>query len=194
MCVRGRNLPLSRPADTHPLPTHPPPPPSHLHTPSPLALHRALFHASPPAPATITVSVPQMGDSITEGTVATVDKAPGDIVREDDLVATIETDKVTIDVRYTEKEAGVVASVGVAAGDTVGVGAPVAVVESGGVAAEEKKTEPPAAEAAAPAAAAAAPKKAAKPAPPPPKPAPPTSHAPPSPLPATPRRPSAASR
>jgi 2-oxoglutarate dehydrogenase E2 component (dihydrolipoamide succinyltransferase) len=92
-----------------------------------------------------------MGDSITEGSVASVDKGVGDVVREDDVIAQIETDKVTIDVRYTEKEAGRVTAVLVAAGDTVAVGQAVASVEQGGV-----EDEAPAAEAAAPAAAPAA--------------------------------------
>jgi len=130
-----------------------------------------------------------MGDSITEGAVASVDKAVGDIVREDDVLAQIETDKVTIDVRYTEKEAGRVTAVLVSPGDTVAVGQPVASVEPGGV--EDEAPAPAAEAAAAPAAAPAAAvadaaKKAGKagkpaapaPAAPPPPPPPPPSSAP----------------
>ena len=40
-----------------------------------------------------------MGDSITEGAVAALTKSPGDAVEADEVVAQIETDKVTIDVR-----------------------------------------------------------------------------------------------
>ena len=39
------------------------------------------------------------GDSITEGTIAAVLKLEGDSVSEDEAIAQIETDKVTIDVR-----------------------------------------------------------------------------------------------
>ena len=47
----------------------------------------------------VTVEVPAMGDSITEGAVAALGKAPGDAVAADEVIAQIETDKVTIDVR-----------------------------------------------------------------------------------------------
>jgi 2-oxoglutarate dehydrogenase E2 component (dihydrolipoamide succinyltransferase) len=129
-----------------------------------------------------------MGDSITEGSVASVDKAVGDIVREDDVIAQIETDKVTIDVRYTDKEAGRVTAVLVAAGDTVAVGQAVASVEPGGVevAAPAEAAAAPAAPAAAVADAAkkagkakAAPAAPAAAAPPPPPPTPTPSAPPP---------------
>ena len=40
-----------------------------------------------------------MGDSITEGTLEKFLKFPGDKVQIDEIVALIETDKVTLDVR-----------------------------------------------------------------------------------------------
>lgn len=40
------------------------------------------------------VSVPKMGDSITEGTLIKLTKQPGDAVAVDEVVAVIETDKV----------------------------------------------------------------------------------------------------
>ena len=86
------------------------------------------FHASAASFAEAVVAVPQMGDSITEGAVASVDVSVGDIVSEDALIAQIETDKVTIDVRYTGKEPGKVTGVLVKAGDTVEVGTPVATI------------------------------------------------------------------
>ena len=134
-----------------------------------------------------------MGDSITEGSVVSVDVSVGDVVSEDALIAQIETDKVTIDVRYTGKEPGKVTGVLVKAGDTVEVGTPVANVETGGVdaptkaaaaagkKAPEKAPESPAAATAA-AAAAAAPTPAPKPAaaaPAPAAPAPAAAAAPP---------------
>jgi len=72
-----------------------------------------------------------MGDSITEGTVAAVTKQTGDSVGEDDVVAQIETDKVTIDVKYTSPTPGSITSILVKEGDTVVVGQEVAVVEQG---------------------------------------------------------------
>ena len=59
-------------------------------------------------------------------------------MKEDDVLIQVETDKVTIDVRYTESEPGTVKEILVAADDTVTVGQDVAVVEKGAVA-EEKE-------------------------------------------------------
>jgi len=49
-----------------------------------------------------TIEVPSMGDSITEGTIVDLPVAPGDYVRADDVVVTLETDKVSVDVRAPE--------------------------------------------------------------------------------------------
>ena len=57
----------------------------------------------------------------------------GDPVKEDDVIAQIETDKVTLDVKYTAKEPGVVTQVMIAPGDVVQVGQMVANVEMGAV-------------------------------------------------------------
>lgn len=115
--------------------------------------------------SSIEVKIPQMGESVTEGTIAAVLKKPGDAIKEDDVIAQIETDKVTIDVKYTSKEPGVMTSVLVKAGDVVQVGQLVGAVEQGlvtpGAADVVPRAEP------APAAAAAA----SKAAPPPPPPA-----------------------
>ena len=107
-----------------------------------------------------------MGESITEGTVAAVLKSPGESVAADEVIAQIETDKVTIDVRVPFS--GKVASLEVKEGETVVVGQVVAKVEEGAAgedavaaaaaaekpeAAAEKKQEPAAAAAAAAAAA-----------------------------------------
>ena len=58
------------------------------------------------------------------------------MVKEDDVLLQIETDKVTIDVRYTEAKPGVVKEYLVAEEDTVVVGQEVVVVEQGAAAAE----------------------------------------------------------
>lgn len=93
-----------------------------------------------------TVVVPSMGDSITEGTISTVMKSVGDDVATDEVVAQIETDKVTIDVRAPS--AGSVTRVDAKPGDTVSVGQSVmafAVGKGGGNAKKAATTGKPAA-------------------------------------------------
>ena len=117
--------------------------------------------------SSVTVSVPEMGDSITEGSIATIEKSAGDAVAEDEVIVQVETDKVTIDIR--SPGAGVVQEILVAEEDTVVVGQPVAKVELGAAGAEAPKAEEPAAPAA-PASAAEEPAaQAAAPPPPPPQ-------------------------
>ena len=53
----------------------------------------------------------------------------GDVLNDGDVIAQIETDKVTIDVRYTEAKPGKLKELLVAADDTVTVGQPVCTVE-----------------------------------------------------------------
>ncbi|KAK9810434.1 hypothetical protein WJX72_010663 [[Myrmecia] bisecta] len=87
-----------------------------------------------------------MGDSVSEGTVASIEKQPGDPVKEDDVLMQIETDKVTIDVRYTERQPGTIKEFLVKQDDTVSVGQPVATVtpgEGGGAGGGEAKAEAP---------------------------------------------------
>ena len=45
------------------------------------------------------VDVPSMGDSITEGTLIELHKQPGDFAEQDDILCSVETDKVTVEVR-----------------------------------------------------------------------------------------------
>lgn len=49
--------------------------------------------------AQITVNVPSMGDSITEGTIVEWCIPPGSRVREGDVLCLVETDKVTVDIK-----------------------------------------------------------------------------------------------
>eukprot|EP00890_Picochlorum_soloecismus_P000587 jgi/Picsp_1/1529/NSC_05007-R1_dihydrolipoyllysine-residue succinyltransferase component of 2-oxoglutarate dehydrogenase complex len=79
--------------------------------------------------ADVTIEVPPMAESITEGTVAGILKGPGDSVFEDDVIAQLETDKVTIDVKYQRGTPGVIKSINFGEGDTVEVGQAFAVVE-----------------------------------------------------------------
>jgi pyruvate/2-oxoglutarate dehydrogenase complex dihydrolipoamide acyltransferase (E2) component len=137
--------------------------------------HRRLISSSPsPAAPVVDVTVASMGESISEGTVAAVLKAPGDAVAADEVIAQIETDKVTIDVRAPA--AGKVTSLEVKEGESVVVGQVVAKVEEGaeGAVAAEKpaavapEKEEPAAVAPVAAVAPAAAPAAAAPSPPPP--------------------------
>lgn len=57
--------------------------------------------------------------------------SPGDYVQNDDVIAQIETDKVTIDVKYTEAQGGTVKQLLVNSDDTVTVGQPVVIVAVG---------------------------------------------------------------
>ena len=92
-----------------------------------------------------------MGESITEGTVASILKHPGDVVTEDEVIAQLETDKVTIDIKYTSKVPGIIKGIHVEEGDTVNVGQPFALVEENAdavaapPAAKKKEEEAPAA-------------------------------------------------
>lgn len=52
-----------------------------------------------PSFAQITVNVPSMGDSITEGTIVEWCIPPGSRVREGDVLCLVETDKVTVDIK-----------------------------------------------------------------------------------------------
>ncbi|XP_057540377.1 dihydrolipoyllysine-residue succinyltransferase component of 2-oxoglutarate dehydrogenase complex 2, mitochondrial [Amaranthus tricolor] len=73
--------------------------------------------------------VPFMGESVTDGTLATFLKKPGDRVEVDEPIAQIETDKVTIDI--ASPEAGVIQKFVANIGDTVEPGKKVAVILKG---------------------------------------------------------------
>jgi len=101
-------------------------------------------------------SVPTLGDSITDGRVIQWNKAPGDFVAQDDILCTVETDKVAVDIRASAS--GKLVEQLAAEGDTVKVGAELAKIDT--AAKGEAKSAAPAAEPkkeAAPAKAAAAP-------------------------------------
>jgi 2-oxoglutarate dehydrogenase E2 component (dihydrolipoamide succinyltransferase) len=76
------------------------------------------------------VKVPTLGESITEATLGQWLKMPGDAVKADEPVASLETDKVAIEVPSPID--GVMGDQLVAVGDTVAVGAAIARIESGG--------------------------------------------------------------
>lgn len=125
------------------------------------------FQSSAARLADITLAVPSMGESITEGSIAAILKQPGDYVQDDDVIAQIETDKVTIDVKYTEGQGGTIKEMLVKEEDSVTVGQAMAIVAVG----EGQPAAPKAEVEAAPAAAAPPLKAEAKAAPAPSKPA-----------------------
>ena len=75
------------------------------------------------------IKVPVLGESVTEGTIAEWLKQPGDAVAVDEPIASLETDKVAVDV--PSPVAGVMSQHVVAVGDTVEVGAVIAIIEDG---------------------------------------------------------------
>ncbi len=89
----------------------------------------------------VEVVMPQMGESITEGTVSKWLKAVGDVVEKDEPLLEISTDKV--DAEVPSPGAGVLLEIRAQEGETVEVGSVVAVVgESGGVSAAPKAESP----------------------------------------------------
>jgi 2-oxoglutarate dehydrogenase E2 component (dihydrolipoamide succinyltransferase) len=75
------------------------------------------------------VKVPVLGESITEATLGEWLKKPGDAVAADEPIASLETDKVSVEV--PSPVAGVMGQQVVKVGDTVNVGAVIASIEAG---------------------------------------------------------------
>jgi 2-oxoglutarate dehydrogenase E2 component (dihydrolipoamide succinyltransferase) len=123
--------------------------------------------------ARIDVIMPQMGESITEGTMSRWIKQLGDAVKRDEPIFEISTDKV--DAEIPAPNAGVLVEVLVTEGQTVAVGTIVARIETDAAAAASVPPSPPASGGTS---AAAAPAPAAPPAPAPAAAAPPAPPAP----------------
>ena len=77
----------------------------------------------------VEVRVPTLGESVTEATVATWFKQPGDVIAVDEMLCELETDKVTVEV--PSPVAGKLIEHVAKEGDTVGVDALLATVEEG---------------------------------------------------------------
>lgn len=96
----------------------------------------------------VDVTMPKMGESVTEGTIIKWYKQKGDTVEVDETLFEISTDKV--DTEIPSPEAGTVVDIKVYENETVEVGTLVAVIETDGEAAaedsqkqeEEKEAEP----------------------------------------------------
>jgi 2-oxoglutarate dehydrogenase E2 component (dihydrolipoamide succinyltransferase) len=113
----------------------------------------------------IEIKVPAMGESVTEATIARWLKREGDAVKADEPLVELETDKVSIEV--PSPASGVLETISVQQGGTVGVGAILGAVKEGAAAAASPVQAPAAAK---PAAAPAPTPVKAQAAPPPPPP------------------------
>ncbi|WP_110113131.1 2-oxoglutarate dehydrogenase complex dihydrolipoyllysine-residue succinyltransferase [Bacillus sp. CGMCC 1.16541] len=90
------------------------------------------------------IKVPELAESITEGTVAQWLKQVGDYVEKGDYVVELETDKVNVEI--TAEESGVLAELLVGEGDTVQVGETIARLNEQGAAASTPVEKPKAAQ------------------------------------------------
>ena len=91
----------------------------------------------------VEVRVPTLGESVTEATVATWFKKPGDAVAVDEMLCELETDKVTVEV--PSPAAGTLAEIVAPEGETVGVDALLATLSEGAGAAPAPAAAPAAA-------------------------------------------------
>ena len=88
------------------------------------------------------IKVPVLGESVTEGTIGEWLKQPGEAVALDEPIVSLETDKVAVEV--PSPVAGVLSAHQAAVGDTVEVGAVIALVEEGASAAASAPSAAPA--------------------------------------------------
>jgi 2-oxoglutarate dehydrogenase E2 component (dihydrolipoamide succinyltransferase) len=86
------------------------------------------------------VTVPTLGESITEATLGQWLKQPGDAVAADEPIASLETDKVAVEV--PSPVAGTMGEHVVAEGDTVAVGAVIARIEGADAASDASPVNP----------------------------------------------------
>lgn len=89
------------------------------------------------------VKVPALGESVTEATIGELLKQVGDTVDVDEPIVSLETDKVAVEA--PSPVAGTIKEFKVAVGDTVEVGAVIAVVEEGAAGAKPAEAPKPAA-------------------------------------------------
>ena len=79
------------------------------------------------------IIMPQLGETVTEGTVSAWHKKPGDRIKADEALFDVETEKVSMEI--PSPVAGVLREIMVEVGTTVPVGTPVAIVDTGAPAA-----------------------------------------------------------
>src|SRR5260370_29146026 len=94
----------------------------------------------------VSVSMPQLGESVTEGTVTRWLKKEGERVEADEPLLEVSTDKV--DTEIPSPVSGILRGITVAEDETVAVGAQLAIIDDGGdgagAAAAPAAAEPPA--------------------------------------------------
>ncbi|MGB7069852.1 MAG: 2-oxoglutarate dehydrogenase, E2 component, dihydrolipoamide succinyltransferase [Pyrinomonadaceae bacterium] len=108
-----------------------------LTEPAPAASSTAADASSGPATEVV---MPQMGESITEGTVSKWLKTVGDVIEKDEALLEISTDKV--DAEVPSPAAGTLLEIKVNEGETVEVGSVVALVGTKGAAAPAPQASP----------------------------------------------------
>jgi pyruvate dehydrogenase E2 component (dihydrolipoyllysine-residue acetyltransferase) len=91
----------------------------------------------------VTVTMPQLGETVTEGTILSWAKKVGDTIAVDEVLVEISTDKV--DTEMPSPVAGVIEKILVAEGETVDVGTEIVVIADGSESAADT-TEPAASE------------------------------------------------
>jgi len=89
--------------------------------------------------ARVEVEMPQMGESVMEGTVIEWTKSVGDKVEEDETLLEIATDKV--DTEVPSPQAGILVEILAEEGETIEVGQAIAIIETDAEAAETGSTE-----------------------------------------------------
>src|SRR5947209_8734845 len=95
------------------------------------------------SPMPVEIRMPQLGESVTEGTVVRWLKQPGEHVALDESLAEIETEKVNVEIPSPYE--GTLAAHLVDEGATVDVGVPIATIEAVGApkTAPERAPQPP---------------------------------------------------
>ena len=127
--------PVAEPAPAAPAPVAEP-------TPAPAAPAATLAHSDDTAGTEVTM--PALGESVTEGTVSSWYKAVGDTIEADEPLVSVATDKVDTDV--PSPVSGVVIKLLVPEDETVDVGTPIAIIGAPGAAPAAPAPAPVAAE------------------------------------------------
>lgn len=90
------------------------------------------------------IKVPELAESIMEGTIAQWLKKPGDYVEKGEYIVELETDKVNVEI--ISEEAGVIKELKAEEGETVQVGDVIAIVEAGAAGGDSGAAQAPAKE------------------------------------------------
>jgi multifunctional 2-oxoglutarate metabolism enzyme len=85
--------------------------------------------AAAPQSKVVVVTLPEMGESVAEGSIVEWQKRAGDFVNEGDAIVNVTTDKVDVEVPATAS--GVITKILAGEGTTVAVGAPLAEIQVG---------------------------------------------------------------